>query len=187
MGDHTEKMPRMPQQVERLRRLAPKSMAAAGKEEAAATGRLAWVESDAFQMTSGLVIFANSIVIGMETDMAALKIWFWVEQALLVFFVFELTVRLWRFGGQYFRHEDDWVWNLLDFSIVASGVVDTWVMPLISWIKKETHKKGHVGVAFMLMRMLRLLRIVRLFRLVKIVRPLFQLAQGVLEALQGMF
>merc|ERR1719387_1470166 len=60
-------------------------------------------------------------------------------------------------------------------------------MPLISFIKKEDHKKGHVGVAFMLMRMLRLLRIVRLFRLVKIVRPLFQLAQGVLEALQGMF
>jgi len=39
----------------------------------------------------------------------------------------------------------------------------------------------------MLMRMLRLLRIVRLFRLVRIVRPLYELAQGVLEALQGMF
>lgn len=42
-------------------------------------------------------------------------------------------------------------------------------------------------VVFMLLRMARLLRIVRLFRLIKIIRPLFELAQGILEALQGMF
>lgn len=35
--------------------------------------------------------------------------------------------------------------------------------------------------------MARLLRIVRLFRLLKIVRPLYELAQSITEALQGMF
>lgn len=39
----------------------------------------------------------------------------------------------------------------------------------------------------MLVNVLGYLRIVRLFRLVRIVRPLYELAQGVLEALQGMF
>merc|ERR1719316_1591738 len=34
---------------------------------------------------------------------------------------------------------------------------------------------------------MRLLRITRLFRLGKIVRPLYNLAMGILEALQGMF
>jgi hypothetical protein len=43
------------------------------------------------------------------------------------------------------------------------------------------------GVFVMLMRMARLLRIARLFRLVKIIRPLYNLAMGILEALQGMF
>merc|ERR1719174_862269 len=155
------------------------------------TGTLAWVESDTFQFISALVIFGNSIVIGLETDMADFWAWFYVEQSLLIFFVFELVMRLCRNGIMYFKHEEDWVWNLLDFGIVASGVIDQWGMPLIEWIKQEedgpSKKKGHAGVLFMLMRMLRLLRIVRLFRLVKIVRPLFQLAQGVLEALQGMF
>lgn len=190
--DHIDPIPRMPPQVERMRRTVPKALTVAMTGNLPADqGRLAWVESDAFQMTSGLVIFGNAIVIGLETDMGNLKIWFWVEQALLIFFVSELLARLCRYGTMYFNHEEDWVWNLLDFGIVASGVIDQWGMPLIEWIKQEedgpSKKKGHAGVLFMLMRMLRLLRIVRLFRLVKIVRPLFQLAQGVLEALQGMF
>lgn len=44
-----------------------------------------------------------------------------------------------------------------------------------------------MAVIFMLLRMARLLRIVRLFRLIKIIRPLYELARGVLDALQGMF
>merc|ERR1719174_3128891 len=125
------------------------------------TGTLAWVESDTFQFISALVIFGNSIVIGLETDMADFWAWFYVEQSLLIFFVFELVMRLCRNGIMYFKHEDDWVWNLLDFGIVASGVIDQWGMPII---EAYSGKRGHhVGVVFMLMRMLRLLRIVRLF------------------------
>jgi len=177
---------RMPFQVEKLRAMSRSTLSASLHEGAAVPrGTLAWVESDTFQFISALVIFGNSIVIGLETDMADFWAWFYVEQSLLIFFVFELVMRLCRNGIMYFKHEDDWVWNLLDFGIVASGVIDQWGMPII---EAYSGKKGHhVGVVFMLMRMLRLLRIVRLFRLVKVIRPLFQLAQGVLEALQGMF
>lgn len=181
---------RMPNQVERLRRINPKAAFFGGNttHTSVAAGPLSWVESDGFQMLSGLVIFGNAIVIGLETDMGNLEAWFFIEQGLLIFFVFELLVKLCKDGVMYFKHEEDWMWNLLDFGIVASGVVDQWGMPLYEYVlSREKKKGGHVGVVFMLMRMLRLLRIVRLFRLVKIVRPLFQLAQGVLEALQGMF
>jgi len=157
----------------------------------AETGPLAWVDSTWFQATAGAVIFANAIIIGLETDIDT-PYWFWIEQALLCFFVFELTVRLCKMGCTFFKHEDDWVWNVFDFSIVMSGVFDTWLMPLYQRLmlallhhKKETG--NHMSVVFMLMRMGRLLRIVRLFRLVRIVRPLFELAMGIMEALQGMF
>jgi len=151
------------------------------------TGPMAWVESDWFQGFSGLVIFVNALIIGLETDMAS-PLWWYIEQLLLAFFVLELLARLVRNGFNFFQHEDEWVWNLFDFSIVMSGVSDTWLMPLINRLNAEWHKKGsHTSVVFMLMRMCRLLRIVRLFRLVRIVRPLFELAMGVMEALQGMF
>jgi Ca2+-binding EF-hand superfamily protein len=185
-------LPQRPLHTESLRRREPKGQSMIGLAESTVDDRpLPWVESARFQSISALVIFGNAIVIGLETDIES-PIWQWVEEALLCFFVFELSARLCRHGCGFFTHEDDWVWNLLDFSIVASGVADTWVMPLIEVLKTKLHSKHakhahHVGVVFMLMRMLRLLRIVRLFRLVKIVRPLYQLAQGVLEALQGMF
>merc|ERR1712151_519353 len=66
------------------------------------------------------------------------------------------------------------------------------MMPCINWLSAvflhHHHGHGnHMSVLFMLMRMGRLLRIVRLFRLVRIVRPLFELAMGIMEAVQGMF
>jgi len=153
-------------------------------------GPMAWVDSTWFHVLSGLVIFANALIIGLETDVET-PFWFWAEQSLLTFFALELIVRLLRHGCHFFRHEDDWVWNIFDFSIVMSGVFDQWLMPCF---KQMSHslldnksRKDHMSVLFMLMRMGRLLRIVRLFRLVRIVRPLYELAQGVLEALQGMF
>jgi len=154
-------------------------------------GMLAWVDSDRFQGLSGFVIFINAILIGMETDIHS-WLWFYFEQMLLSFFTFELVVRIARHGSQFFKNEEDRVWNVFDFSIVTSGVVDQWLVPLgykiaaVASGHPSTHK-GKMSVAFLLMRMLRLLRVVRLFRLVRIVRPLYELAQGVLEALHGMF
>jgi len=155
-------------------------------------GSFAFVEGTAFQSTAGFVIFTNSIVIGFETDYD-IPAWFWVEQCLLTFFCVELTLRLCRHGCNFFKHEDDWVWNLLDFGIVMSGVFDQWAMPAVRYltsvasVQKEEDDDSKMSMVFMLMRMLRLLRIIRLFRLVRMVRPLYNLAVGVLEAMQGMF
>jgi len=128
------------------------------------------------------------VVIGLETDLES-NIWFWVEHALLAYFLFELVVRLLRHGHHFFRNEDELGWNIFDLSIVASGVADQWVMPVLHTVMQHNVKNRKQGMAsvFMVFRMARLLRIVRLFRLVKIVRPLYELAQSITEALQGMF
>mmetsp|Transcript_9215 Transcript_9215/g.21576 ORF Transcript_9215/g.21576 Transcript_9215/m.21576 type:complete len:586 (-) Transcript_9215:236-1993(-) len=151
-------------------------------------GPMFWVESAWFHGLSGLVIFANAVIIGVETDIDT-PVWFYIEQLLLTFFVCELAFRLMRHGCHFFRHEEDWGWNCFDFSIVMSGVFDQWLIPLVTLLGLFDHNSdgGRMAVVFMLMRLARLLRIVRLFRLVRIVRPLYELAQGVLEALQGMF
>eukprot|EP00746_Dinoflagellata_sp_MGD_P145120 gnl/MRDRNA2_/MRDRNA2_77771_c0_seq1.p1 gnl/MRDRNA2_/MRDRNA2_77771_c0~~gnl/MRDRNA2_/MRDRNA2_77771_c0_seq1.p1 ORF type:complete len:620 (+),score=129.78 gnl/MRDRNA2_/MRDRNA2_77771_c0_seq1:111-1970(+) len=150
-------------------------------------GDFPWVESRWFQSTVGGIIFINAIVIGLETDFDT-PLWWYIEQLLLAFFCFELSVRILRHKLAFFK-DDDWLWNLLDFFIVMSGVIDQWCIPVLQATGLEKKGEGgeKMGVIVMLMRMLRLLRIVRLFRLVRIVRPLYELAQGVLEAVQGMF
>merc|ERR1719337_355113 len=57
---------------------------------------------------------------------------------------------------------------------------------LLQFITQSTdkHKRNPILQA---MGILRMLRIIRLVRLVKIVQPLYRLATGVLEAMQGMF
>lgn len=157
------------------------------------TGWIPWIDSQRFQGLSGVVIFLNAILLGVETDVETLA-WFYVEQLLLCFFTFELLARIFRHRRDFFRSEDEWVWNTFDFCIVAGGVVDQWIVPLLEGLLKNDKESStassedqQMGVCFLLIRMLRLLRVVRLFRLVRIVRPLYELAQGVLEALQGMF
>eukprot|EP00434_Breviolum_minutum_P024575 symbB.v1.2.021708.t1/scaffold1892.1/size96974/5 len=151
-----------------------------------ASDGLEWVESNWFQGLSGMIIMCNAVVIGLETDLES-NIWFWVEHALLAYFLFELVVRLLRHGHHFFRNEDELGWNIFDLSIVASGVADQWVMPVLHTVMQHNVKNRKQGMAsvFMVFRMARLLRIVRLFRLVKIVRPLYELAQSITEALQG--
>lgn len=152
---------------------------------------LAWTEEARFQSFIGLVIIANSLMMGLETDINWYG-WFFIEQALLTVYVFELAVRLKRLGLHFLScANSDFVWNLLDFVIVMTSVCDTWVVPLYMLMVKAF--TGHaakgdvdsVADIMMLVRMLRLMRILRLAKLVKSVRPLFHLVSGVLAALQG--
>merc|ERR1719313_662573 len=65
-----------------------------------------------------------------------------------------------------------------------------WVFPIFEAVlrfvtqSEGQHKRNPLLQA---MGILRMLRIIRLVRLVKIVQPLYRLATGVLEAMQGMF
>ncbi|OLQ01437.1 hypothetical protein AK812_SmicGene15802 [Symbiodinium microadriaticum] len=51
-----------------------------------------WTENDWFQYLSGGVICLNAAVLGFETD-SPNPAWWWVNQGILLFFVFEIVVR----------------------------------------------------------------------------------------------
>lgn len=157
--------------------------------EEAVTGPLEFIETLRFQWLVGSVIMLNAIIIGLETDIET-PMWFWVEQALLVFFVTEISLRLMHNGLSRFFSEEVRVGNIVDVSIVMSGVIDMWIMPLFEAVMllitqhKPQHKRNPILQA---MSILRMARIIRLVRLVKIIEPLYRLATGVMEAMQGMF
>jgi len=151
---------------------------------------LSWTEGKHFQLFIMGTIAANSLIMSFESDYPDFFGWFYVEQILLCIFSFELLVRL-RFAGfKFFYDKHDFAWNWLDFVIVCGGIVDEWMMPLITLAQKlagvQHTAKLDVGEITQTLRMARLLRILRLVRLVKNVPPLFTLIVGILQAMQGM-
>lgn len=151
---------------------------------------LSWTEGKNFQLFIMGTIAANSIIMSFESDYPDFAGWFYVEQGLLMIFSFELLVRL-RFSGcRFFYHPTDFAWNWLDLTIVGGGIVDEWMMPMLTLVQKmmgaEHTAKLDVGEIMTTLRMARLLRILRLVRLVKNVPPLFTLIVGIMQAMQGM-
>jgi len=151
---------------------------------------LSWTEGKHFQLFIMGTIAFNSVVMSLESDLPDFAAWFYVEQALLCIFSFELLVRLRFKGCRFFCDPDDIVWNWMDFVIVCGGIVDQWLMPGITIIQTLLGMSNggsvHIGDFMTLLRMARLLRILRLVKLVRNVPPLFTLIVGILKAMQGM-
>lgn len=148
-----------------------------------------WTESAWFQSLVGFIIVSNAVVMGLETDIK-LGLWWWVEQFFLVFYLFELIVRLKRQGWGFIHDEDERGWNFFDVLIIASSVADQWMLPLLFpslFQEGGSHGKPKIGQIMNVMRLVRLLRILRLVRLIRTIRPLFVLAQGIIRAMQSMF
>eukprot|EP00811_Abedinium_folium_P006096 NODE_1560_length_2437_cov_16.032900.p1 GENE.NODE_1560_length_2437_cov_16.032900~~NODE_1560_length_2437_cov_16.032900.p1 ORF type:complete len:683 (+),score=154.93 NODE_1560_length_2437_cov_16.032900:96-2144(+) len=151
---------------------------------------LSWTERAYFQAFITSIIALNAIVMGLELNYKS-PMWMWVEQAMLVIYTFEMSVRLKRWGIPYFFvHPEDWAWNNLDFSIVIGGIFEQWFMPLTHLVRHiffghVTKKTATAGIMPVL-RIMRLLRILRLLRLLKSVKPLYKLAVGVVKAMQSM-
>lgn len=154
---------------------------AASLTEEVQMGPLAFVEAIWFQSIVGVVIAVNAIIIGLETDLQS-RYWGSIENALLVFFVLELLLRVGHHGPEFLVRSFG---NVFDLLIVCAGVFDMWLVPIMDFINGVEQSRRS---AFMsAIQMLRLLRIIRLVRLVKIVQPLYRLALGIAEAIQGMF
>lgn len=154
---------------------------------------LSWAEGDRFQFFVMVVIFFNSVIMSLEADLTNWAwLWYWIEQTLLCIFFFELLVRL-RFHGLKFfynRPKGELFWNWLDFVIVVGGIVDQWLLPLISVVRQamgeEGSSKSQAGQLMTLLRMARLLRILRLARLIRSIPPLYELMIGIASSLRSM-
>jgi voltage-gated sodium channel len=122
------------------------------------------VLSAAFQRTVIGLIALNAVTLGLETSDSIMASWGGVlttlDRLLLVLFTVEIGIRIYAFGGRFFRDP----WGLFDFTIVA-----------ISWAPAT----GPLSV-------LRALRVLRVLRLVSVVPSLRNVVEAMLGALPGM-
>lgn len=111
----------------------------------------ALVEAPYFQRFIVVVIVINAITLGLETSPAMVaqmgSLLNILDRVALAIFVFELGLKLWAYGWQFFRSG----WNIFDFVIVSIALIPA------------------VG-AFSVLRALRVLRVLRLFSAVPSLR-----------------
>lgn len=145
---------------------------------------VSWAEGERFQMFIMSVIAGGCIVMGLELDYPHFFAWPFLEHLMLAIFFFELFCKLKLYGLKFFYGEQ-LAWNMLDFVIVASGVLDMWIMPLVAQFGGSGGSSNLLKHLKML-RMMRLIRILRLMKLIKQIPPLFSLVTGMVNAMPAM-
>mmetsp|Transcript_4164 Transcript_4164/g.11865 ORF Transcript_4164/g.11865 Transcript_4164/m.11865 type:complete len:442 (+) Transcript_4164:147-1472(+) len=142
------------------------------------------VENIGFQTVVGVVICANAVVVGLETDHPELWMWPVLEDMFLVAFVCELVLRLLAHGRAMFFSisNPEITWNYFDFSVVALGVTDRGLPCVFGSGQHTDHAK--MG---MLMRSFRLMRIIRIVRIIRMLKQLYLTATGFLDAIIASF
>jgi len=124
---------------------------------------LRFVDGDLFTLIGLTVIVVNVITMFMEmAHPHYTKDFFWLDQAFLVFYVVELTLKaILHQKNLLFGPAGVVCWNWMDLVIVVTGVLDMWLMPLIQGGRDGPSLMGYI-------RMLRLARLVRVLKIVRI-------------------
>jgi len=134
-----------------------------------------------FQNLMGLVIVANSAVLGMETDIHGHgELFDKVETIFLGIFFVEILLKLAVEGCAFCNpRQDEFVWNVFDAGIVGLGLFDL--------VARYLYKGKGTGGFSTIFRTFRLLRILRIFRLLRFLKRLYLLAMGLIEAAKAIF
>jgi len=134
-----------------------------------------------FQFTVMGMILLNTFLMAEEAnipedkrDVGQLFLFQALNNVFLVFFLFEIAIRLSVYRCAFFMNKD-WGWNWFDFTIVFFSALDQWVLRSL-----ETSNR-----LSLFLRVLRMVRIVRAFRLFKHFRQLNILATGLIQSLQS--
>ena len=124
-----------------------------------------FVEKPAFTKTITAVIVLNAVTLGLETSDRVMEsvgpLLHFIDQTVLVIFVFELLAKLFAYGGRFFKSG----WNIFDFVIVGIALAPS---------------SGNLSV-------LRSLRILRGLRLVTVVPSMRRVVAALIAAIPGMF
>jgi hypothetical protein len=143
-----------------------------------------------FNMTIGVFIFVNMIFIGLEQDLGykftaeddktltpvqrveKRLTWYILENVFCFVFLVEMLMRMQVYKWKYFYDS----WNVLDFCLVMSAVVDTYVLTFI----------GGSGKVKMLtsLRVVRMLRLVRFVRMLRMFKELWLIVNGLLNSMK---
>jgi voltage-gated sodium channel len=123
-----------------------------------------WIESGRFQLFSAAVIVLNVITMVLEANDPSNKtILLVVDQLMLCFYIFELISRSYLFRFQLlFGPRHVVAWNMLDVIVVAAGIFDQWLIPLMG---DGVARIQPLRWTLQGLRMLRVLRVLKVFRI----------------------
>lgn len=139
-----------------------------------------------FDLFSSIMVALNTVIIAVQTDTtvgaygeeARLKAnendwWAWASFILLIYFVFEVTLRIVADGLDFFRGRD-YEWNWFDMFVIGFSIADQAIM-IGSEGGIQNEGSDGVGDNFSIVRAFRLLRILRVVRILRIARGFRQL------------
>jgi len=149
-----------------------------------------YVDSMKFNMMIGFFIFVNMIFIGLEKDLGyqytpeeektlspvqrieKRLVWYLLENVFCLVFLMEMLMRMHVYRWKYFHDS----WNCLDFCLVMSAIVDTYILTFV----------GSGGGIRMLsaLRVVRMLRLVRFVRMLRMFKELWLIVHGLLNSMK---
>jgi voltage-gated sodium channel len=136
-----------------------------------------FIKTDKLDRVAGLVILANVVMVGIETDLSlksTVPLYFrWIEVVFTLAYVVELALRLYAFGF-YTNWKDRWV--RFDMVIVGSGFT-SFILAFGLWAAGARYI-----ARLAMLRMLKLLKLVRAVRLLGMFREIWKLIRGIWAA-----
>lgn len=133
------------------------------------------IHSKRFQAVIFLSIVINALQMGLQVDINGGSwntVWEVCDQFFTAVFAVEMVMKIYYMRRDYFYDS----WNVLDFIICCSSMLDSWVIPLVT---------GDAGGA--LWQMLQLLRLLRMVKVLRMRRDLVLLVEGLLASMKSMF
>jgi len=151
--------------------------------------RLAKIEGSwLFKAVAMAMILLNVLAMAWEADDPKLGIADLSDSIFLGWFVIELAVKIVAHGADFFCHEEEGRWNMFDFVIVLTGVLEEWVLgPMLRDESAGAVHEQKYGLMLMFMRALRLLRISRALRLLHSFKELYLLVLGLGQSFTSVF
>ncbi len=123
----------------------------------------AWIEAPPAQRFIIALVLLNAVTLGLETVPAVMQRWggllLVADRSLLAIFVAELALKLFAFGGRFFRSG----WNLFDFGVVVVALLPS---------------TGSLSV-------LRALRVLRILRVVSAIPKLRFMVEALVRSVPG--
>jgi len=145
------------------------------------------VDSHRFDLLCGLIIAANAIFIGFETDIGIhnalarppIETPRWiriVNQSFIAVFVVEVMMRLVAKRCRFFFADDGWRWNIFDLLLTVYAVTEEWC----------THLEEQGGFSLTYTRLVRGFRMVRILRIIRVMRCFRELRLMVCSTMRSM-
>jgi hypothetical protein len=152
-----------------------------------------------FEYIVALLVLANGILIGIQTDHEAKNIedrsdlpfaFVFLDKCFAVCFLGELLLRLLTSKLKFFTDAKNWKWNWFDFLVVALQVVEELMSLYTLIVLRESLGSSSSYGQFNYLRVLRILRLTRIVRLVRLLRLIGELktiVDSILGSMRSLF